>query len=141
SESDRWLLASYKSAYRKSTDSRPSAVMEKQPKPTPDLEAVLGADPNPVRVFQKPTVFTGPQLFGYFSYIPSQDALNRRTLFTTDNRLWLLPTGRAYFRIVSYQGLVSPKGDDTVFQAWGRYTIEADFRVRIEYDSGEQETL
>ena len=55
---------------QKAADRHPTGVMEKQPEPAADAVAILGADPNLRRVFEKPTVFTGPQLYGYFSYIP-----------------------------------------------------------------------
>jgi hypothetical protein len=140
-ESERWLLSLYRAVYQKAADRHPTGVMEKQPEPAADAVAILGADPNLRRVLEKPTVFTRPQLYGYFSYIPSQDALGRATLFTTDNRLWLLPTGRACLTISTYNGLTNPRGKDTVTQDWGRYTIESEFRLRIEFDNGDRATL
>jgi uncharacterized protein (TIGR03067 family) len=118
--------------------------MEKQPNPYPLPQPILGVDPQPKRVFDKPTVFTGPQLYSYYVYLLNEgkDFLGRQTVLEQSDDWWLLPNSRARIRMSQYQGpLPKEANKETVSVAWGRYTIEDGFRVQFESDLKEKLTL
>ena len=141
SERDKLLLGVYREAWQKELALRPTAVMEKQPPWTPADDLVLGQDPKRDWVFDRPTVFTGPHVYGDFWYWPSEDGMNRPTVTEYYHHWWFRPNGRVYVRLRQYTGLVNPRGKESASEFWGRYTIENDFRVRAEFDHGEKITV
>jgi hypothetical protein len=156
SATERWMLESYQSAYKKLADKRPSALMDKQPAASAPLVAEGGfpADPKHPNIFPRAVVFTSSQLFarrwGLTSY------KDRRTGQTHSNVTywWFFPSGRFYTRNIRCLGSTKVKGMEkeilaptyylegrTIDESWGRYTIDDRDRLQMETDKGEKITM
>jgi hypothetical protein len=130
-----WLMESYREAWKDALEARPVAVMDGKPQPI----AVLGlADPKSERIFDRPSVFSRIRMYGDYYFSTDLSPIGLVMLTEHDNHWWFLPNGRAYLQTKQYYGPISPRGKDAVLGAWARYTIETDFRVRIEFDTGEK---
>jgi uncharacterized protein (TIGR03067 family) len=143
-KSDQWLWNAYQTVYKQPADLRPLAVMDKQPKPDPAAAAVIAPDDHPERVFDRPTVFTGPQLYARFVYLlsPTPDTFGRQTVLEQSGQWWFLPTGRTHLKMTHYQGpLPKQPNQEIVSGGWGRYTVEDGFRIRVEFDTKEKAKL
>jgi uncharacterized protein (TIGR03067 family) len=144
-KSDRWLWNAYQAAYQQPADLRPLAVMDRQPGADPATTAVVGVDPRPQRVFDRPTVFARPQLYSFYVYLinPVRDDLGRQTVLEQSGQWWFLPNGRAHIKLTHYLGPMVPDEEvhDTVIAVWGRYTVEDGFRIRVETDLNEKMKL
>ena len=126
-----------------------TAVMAKQP---PHVAVGdVPADENFEKVFDKPTVFTKPQLYlrrGSEEYV--YEGGNPPGTFRTYFNWHFLPTGRVYVDATTYTGgvalpkaLQGPNGTYYVsgkseVRKFGRYKIEKDETIVIEMDDGEK---
>lgn len=103
----------------------------------------LPKDPNPSRIFQKPTVFTELEVYlklGAPQTMVFSDG-SRRGVFNETN-WYFFPEGRVFVRSVLYRENGPAKGQ--VVESWGRYTVQPggeEEAVTVEFDSGEKHIL
>jgi hypothetical protein len=133
SASERWMLEGYQTVYKKKTEERPIALMDKQPAPLAAVDADYGfpTDPKHGHIFPKPVVFTAPHVYLRINALRKYiDPLTKK-VHNSHSYRWFLPTGRYYVRFVNEQ----------VTEGWGRYTIDEKDRIQLESDKGEKITL
>jgi hypothetical protein len=157
SASERWMLETYQSFYKKLAEEWPSAVMDKQPAPLAAEPGKYGfpADPKHASTFPKPVVFTQTNLFVGRLFVDTfyVDRKTGETHFSYQY-WWFYPTGRFYTRIIRYEGVERVKGKEKDFSIswfyldsqqilydWGRYTIDEKDRIQLESDRGDKVTL
>ncbi len=139
----------------------PIAVLETQPPHVAVGE--VPADPQVKRIFERPTVFKGPNLYlrlSFETYVHRPGTGKPTGTFRTSAKWYFQSTGRVFVKFDTYMGSevegkrpgepVDPVGDATRpriissevhKQSWGRYRIEpgeAEDRVVLEMDDGEK---
>jgi hypothetical protein len=156
SASERWVLESYQSVYKKLADERPSALMDKQPAASAPLDGEGGfpADPKHPNIFPRAVIFTSPQLFTHRYGL--QGYKDRKTGQTHTNIMywWFFPSGRCFMRSIYCIGSTKVKETETEILAptyylegkniddiWGRYAIDDKDRIQVETDKGEKITM
>jgi hypothetical protein len=155
SATERWMLESYQSVYKKLADERPSALMDKQPAASAPQDGEVGfpADPKHPNIFPKAVVFTSAHLFARRWGLQSYK--DRNTGETHSNLMywWFFPSGRCYMRDIYCLGSTKVKGTEdsliptyylegrNIDEGWGRYTIDERDRIQIETDKGERITM
>ena len=156
SATERWMLESYQSVYKKLADERPSALMDKQPAASAPQDGEVGfpADPKHPNIFPKAVVFTSAHLFARRWGLQSYK--DRNTGETHSNLMywWFFPSGRCYMRDIYCLGSTKVKGMEKeilaptyylegtyVHEGWGRYTIDDKDRIQMETDKGEKITM
>lgn len=128
-----------------------SARLTKQPPHVPVGE--VPADPRPQHIFDRPTVFTGPQL--YVRELPQEYIYANGIppgIFKTHWHWHFLATGRLYVVAVTYTGSTKARERESFWgtyyvngknelKQWGRYRLGEQDSVEIEYDDGSQAAL
>jgi hypothetical protein len=156
SATERWMLESYQSVYKKLADERPSALMDKQPAASApqDGEGGFPADPKHPNIFPKAVVFTSPHLFskrwGLNTYKDPKTGETHQNV----TYWWFFPSGRFYMRDIRCVGSTKVKGTEeeilaptyylegrNINEEWGRYTIDDRDRIQMETDKGEKITM
>jgi hypothetical protein len=130
------------------------AVEKMLKQPTHVAVGEVPADKNVERIFEKPAVFTKPQLYlrqGLEEYVYRNN--DPPGAFRTHFHWHFLPTGRVYVKAVTYTGSVlAPRqpgllvnryyvSGKTEVKKFGRYRIEKDESVTVEMDDDEKAAL
>jgi hypothetical protein len=156
SATERWMLESYQSAYKKLADERPSALMGKQPAASAplDVEGGFPADSKHPNIFPRAVVFTSSGLFrkrwGLDTYKdPKTGETHEHVTYW-----WFFPSGRFFMRNIRCVGSTKVKGAEkeilaptyylegrNIDEIWGRYTIDDKDRIQMETDKGEKITM
>jgi hypothetical protein len=154
--SDRWIVETAWTAYKKVRDLRPTAVVKESPPPVEPTAGEYGfpKDPKLEQVFAKPLVFTGPQVYTRSNQLTKYVSRDTGAVHHSYSYRWFLPTGREYARWVRCSGSTRVPGTEkdilisTYYlegessdEGWGRYTIDDKDRILIETDKGEKITV
>jgi hypothetical protein len=96
----------------------------------------IPADPNVSRAFSNPIIFEDTQLYIWLSST-TYSIQGYGSGYRNRQVFYFLPTGRFYYKSVTYYGQTTPQGN--VGQAWGRYrfTSEDGDEIELESDQGE----
>jgi hypothetical protein len=154
--SERWMVQSYQTVYKKLSDEVPFALMDKQPAPQPAINAKYGfpADPKHPHIFPKAQVFTQSHVFSKRWGLDSYVDRNNGEVHENLTYWWFLPTGRFFTRSIRCLGSERVKGTENqiivssyylegrqLHEDWGRYTIDDKDRIQMETDKGEKITM